>query len=304
MLRPLALSAVLLAAGPVLAAPPAPAPVQAEPYGPEITVHFAGGTLGDYVEAVRKACGVPVNVVVDARALAFRMSELHLSAVALSAALEAIPTAVLNDPSQVVVSRIRDQNGGVVFTVQFAGDKDAQSETLVLNLNPLQEDAPADDKASRPTTVDPEFLVKTCRKALDAGFPGMPEATLAYDAGSGLLFVRGTPEQVKTVKAVAVALGAVAQEPQCFTASLRNLINDFDRRKGQTEVTLSDGDVVAAIKKAVAAAGNQLAVVQYDKDAQLLTVKGTARQVELAKLALTEIEEGIAKERTYRHSIP
>ena len=269
-----------------------------EPVGPEISLHFKGGTLAQYLEEVRKACPSPLNIVPDARALEFQLHDAELLHIAVSAALEVIPTLAVNEPSQLRIDRIFDQNNAVIYTVTFIGDKAAQSETLVLSLNLLVEDPSL--RKDRPMAISPDFFQKAVGAMLETGYRGTALVEMEYDAASGIFTARGTPQQIRAIREVAAALGVGPKEALLCCISLASLV----RRNGQTEPALDASTVVKAVREYVAKSGYPVIDLDYDPNTYLLTARGTPKQIEAIHAVVNALGQIPQQVKASKHAEP
>lgn len=190
---------------------PQPAPIVLDE--PVITLDFRGGTVREYVDALRAASiGKPVNVVVSSAAEAVKLAPIQLNSVMLSDAVEAIQTAAGSRVGMWTIGRVSGGRGqlpeGVVPTYgvdympvpvnNHLQHENATPSVAVFSLSDLvspvsqggaglngQMVLTAVEGAAEMATVDP-----------------IGPAVIRFHQDSSLLIVRGVENQREAVRAV------------------------------------------------------------------------------------------------------
>jgi hypothetical protein len=242
MTSPLAvLSAAILAAvltpGAKAQAAPSPQPppataTTADPLAaapvPRISLRFAGGTLAEFVAAVR-AAGTGINVVSSSLADRVPVPAVTLTDVAVDEALRAVGD-VVPGTFRVKVDGDRQPKGKPVFSIAVAEAPRGPTATAIGPNGMVTGDEPFRivkvfslrelTRSADGGGIDKVALASTTvLSAVEAGLgigggAKEPTADLRYHEDSGLLFVRGTPEQTGLVHEV-----------------LRNLTEDVQRMR-------------------------------------------------------------------------
>ena len=178
-----------------------------------ISVDFRGGPVSAYVEMLKAACKPrPVNVVLAGSAGKQVMSAVSLEGASLAAAMQAIPAASVSGPDAWRVKRLADVLAGEeagdtrdvapVYQVMFVEARNdpfrAPWVMEVFSMRGVVEGAAAgqaaDDRIASALTA-----VETALQ-MDAQRTAAPE--MKFHKESGLLIVRGAPEDVAAVKEV------------------------------------------------------------------------------------------------------
>jgi hypothetical protein len=183
-------------------------PAQADPHsGPQteqtVTVSFSGGTLADFVAAVRGA-GNGLNILAPSEASKVGpLPAITLVNAPVSSALEAVTTIVDRSRFDVVVHTMRNgPPNQTVYSVRVSVAPSAEPRPLeprqvkVFSLRGLT-DSPG--KKAEGTMLP----TQTVLTAIDTGLALATEEgdtpVLKYHTDSGLLFVRGTAAQLAVV---------------------------------------------------------------------------------------------------------
>ena len=226
------LAALVLEAAPRTAAGQAPAlqaPVSPalRPEEPVIAVSFPGGTVAEYLEAVKRSAGdlAEVNVVLDGEAAGSAMPPAELRKVRVEDAIHLIPaiarsgsgqplefTEVAREPTPVYVLRVETAPGkpppggspGADFGAMASpgGSPAVQNGGLKLDVFSLRSlIEPGHGAAEDARRLTAETILSALEQALAEANQGSP-ASLKYHAESYLLMVRGTPAQLEVVRQV------------------------------------------------------------------------------------------------------
>jgi len=195
------------------AAPPRQTP-SLPPDDTLVTLDFKGGTIGDYVEAIRAATGAtPVNILFNEETAKLSMYPVRLTNASVWSALSAVERySNLDDGrmSDVRVNRPSTPPPGGVPTYAivsqanpaFPGAGRSRQEMTVLSLNPII-GLPANSKADQPHKFDAKAVLSAVESAV--GLVSPPEAkppVLKFHEASGLLFVKGDDMQLRAAKEV------------------------------------------------------------------------------------------------------
>jgi len=249
---------------------PAPAP-SASPFGGKsreaktFDVTFGGGTLEQYIEALRAASkDEPVNVMMAEDVRNVRIPKLSLKGVSVFTAIRALERIKGSSGGLVMVTEHRNEGNDVIYSVFAHGSGVPQQpgggsgSRLVLSLSNL---VPADlDAAKREERLS--VVLSAIEAALRLGRPEGAEApAVALHKESGLLMVLGSAEDRQTVQSVLVELLEAQQGSGSFQSrtielthassadairAVRDVIPEADRGlgasltlKAETPTTLS-----------------------------------------------------------------
>lgn len=291
--------------------------------GPLINVEFAGGTVAEFIEALRKAAAPePVNAVVSEPASKVTLAPIRLRKVALETAVQSIETAA-GDAGGWRISRVRLERRdrdplegeSPVFSVQFEPRKrppdlrtDA-GEKPVIQVYSLRD--VTDPKPGDPPGVllvqKPETVLTAIRSAIElSGGDGSSAPEIKYHQDSGLLIVRGTAEQTGLISQALDTLASDVRQRRSAALqmgvsgnSVADMRAQMDKAalmamKQQAEARRA-GEALARIKQqAAAGAVSTEEVAAAEARAQNTEIEAQVAQVEVARLAerLRSLEEG------------
>lgn len=216
-------AAVLTAlCGLALAGPVSPAPAQSPPALPArfdrgdwlsatVTIAFPGGTVGEYLAALRAAAGeMPINVAFTGGVEELAMPPVSFRGVQLDTAIRAIANLAAPRGGRVRVQGSGDQQppgfgvGAPMFVVSLERPREAdgiETVTRVMSLAVLT--PPRADPASGLTA---DIALSAVEAALQADRTAGTPADIRFHKDSGLLFVTGTPGQCGLVEEVLARL--------------------------------------------------------------------------------------------------
>ncbi len=178
---------------------------------PLYTVKFDGGTVQEYLEALRAGSNnAPLNVTCAKELLRERIDAINLEQVSLMTALNAIGAAS-NDPMvhwdvQPLDTGMIESSSGAMRAfklVQQRGDSKwlRGSEVKTFSLREYVGEARGDEAVKRATT-----LISAAEAALGIDDKGEPTWVVKFHPDSGLLIVRGTPDDLAVVSQVVAQL--------------------------------------------------------------------------------------------------
>ncbi|GJQ31097.1 MAG: hypothetical protein HBSAPP03_29810 [Phycisphaerae bacterium] len=298
------LGTILLASGtgvaqspPDGATTPSPA-ITTESPGPILTVDFQGGTVAEYVAALRAATGKePVNVILSREAAAVTLAGISLRSVSLDVAIQAVEPAAGAAQGRFAIRRItplaRSASGGApVYSVDYKANEPplpiSGRTTPSTGMTPMSSEELAvfslRDVTEGDGAVRTETVLTAVQAALElsaAADASPPE--LKYHQDSGLLIVRGSNRQRS---AVAESIAAMKKDLE-------------RRRRDQREHAVAPEELIER-KMMLAQAEAELAARQADMNlaekllsqTRELAAAGSAPQRELV-----EAEATLAKRR-------
>lgn len=186
---------------------------KAEPQGPRVTLNFPGGTVLEYVKAIQKAAEPTViNAMVSADAAKLRVPAVEFKQVAVSSAIEALPMAAQNETAAAVLEvRAVGQawDGSGIYSISarqtvFGAPGQAMltpgkapEHVEVFSMRDLVEPPPGAPAGAGGTTV--ETILMAVDTAIGLHSDG-EKPQVKFHKDSGVLIVRGTQEQIRTVK--------------------------------------------------------------------------------------------------------
>jgi|GEM_PF-3057926 len=171
---------------------------------PAINIDFPGGTLREYVAVLRDVTKPNVvNVVAPETVLKLRLGEVSLREVAVKTAVESVEWA-MEPRGTIQVQQIGPNAFGLMSNRRSANTIEANATPAgpviqVLSLRELTDPLPSDLPQSR-VTVEPDVVLTAVRTAIESS--NGEAAELKFHSDSGLLIVRGTPDQVQTAETV------------------------------------------------------------------------------------------------------
>lgn len=182
-----------------------------------VTLDFKGGTIADYVNAIRAAAGPkPVNVLFDEETANLPMYMVRLTNASVWSALGAVERNTRNEEGQIVQVRIGrptpPPTGGIP-TYSISSDvsrmspiENRRQEVVVLSLNPII-GLPSVTKDKAISTIDAKSVLSAIELAVSlVSAPKAVPPVLQFHEASGLLFVRGDLAQQRAAKEVIARL--------------------------------------------------------------------------------------------------
>lgn len=163
--------------------------------GPVLTLRFPGGTVAEYLAALRAASpSTPINVAAAPDALVLKVPETSLANVTLETALQAIAATSFQQGHR----RLFVENLGGAFSSDSAyaliatpaRTASAVSDFQVLSLRDLTESG----------GMKVETVLTAIESALGLVDPDAPAPVTKFHKDSGLLMLRGTPPQLSAVE--------------------------------------------------------------------------------------------------------
>lgn len=183
----------------------------AGPTTPLYTVKFDGGTVQEYLEALRGGSnGAPLNVTCAKELLREKIDAINLEQVSLMTALNAIGAAC-NDPMvqwQVVPldnGSMESASGAMRAFKLVQNRADSKwlrgAEVKTFSLREYVGQTRGEEAVKRATT-----LISAAEAALEIDDKGEPTWAVKFHPDSGLLIVRGTPDDLAVVTQVVAQL--------------------------------------------------------------------------------------------------
>ncbi len=171
--------------------------------GYRVDLKFPGGTLTDFIEAMRKAASpAPFNVLKTGEGVEPVVPPCEFQDVTITNAVSAAAKIDRN----IRLSIIQEDEGAPVYVFAYGGSGGSRSGSLqsdVLSLRGILDAAPNDPQEVKVTMTSDTVLSAVQQGALsDADEEGARPATIRYHEESELLFVRGTHDQIETIRRV------------------------------------------------------------------------------------------------------
>ncbi|MGH7243512.1 MAG: hypothetical protein ACREJD_08865 [Phycisphaerales bacterium] len=182
-----------------------------------VTLDFKGGTIGDYINAIRAAAGSkPVNVLYNDETAALPMSAVRLTNASLWSALGAAERTTQNEEGQTLQVRLGRPTpipAGGVPTYSIVSDvsrlppmENRRQEVIVLSLNPII-GLPGSSKENDRSNLQAKSVLSAIELAVSlVSAPNTPPPKLQFHEASGLLFVKGDLVQQRAAKEVIARL--------------------------------------------------------------------------------------------------
>jgi len=191
-----------------------------------VSVNFPGGTIGQYVEALRKAStGGTANIVVSDRSSKVPISAISLKGVDIGVAVSAIPAAYSGARGVWHIEPVLPNGmprmgnydpASVTYSVDFETVSDFQTGELkveAFSLGRLLNPAGSAKPESNPEVV--LTAIEAGLHLLIGNTDRQPE--LKFHPDSSLLFVRGTSDEVLLVKSIISRMTEEAVRRQAIT---------------------------------------------------------------------------------------
>ncbi|MBN8598646.1 MAG: hypothetical protein J0L78_13330 [Planctomycetes bacterium] len=182
-----------------------------------ITLDFRGGTIGDYVNAIRSAAGAkPVNVLFNEETAGLPMYMVRLTNASVWSALGAVERNTIDEDGQslqVRIGRSTTPPPGGVPTYSISSDisrmpsrQSQQQQVIVLSLNPII-GLPGRAKDQTASNLEAKSVLSAIELAVSLiSAPNTPPPVLQFHEPSGLLFVKGDAHQQRAAKEVIARL--------------------------------------------------------------------------------------------------
>lgn len=270
--------------------------------GPIVSVDFLGGTVADYVDALRGAAAGPdtaaVNVAVSKRAATVELPPVQLRSVTLHTALRAATYAAeLPDGAELKVDAMPYWDNGAgpavaAFALTVSEPRSPQTGGHAAQPSPtdsiLRVMSLRDLVATGPESsgLPLESVLTAVQAALDlARVEGTPAPSMKFHEESFLLIVRGRPEQVQAVEQVVAELTKSVQR-------YRALDLDLQRKQLTLELELERAEGRMSLAKI-----KHDAARERERQLQELAEQGRVSNLELQE-AQTARSEAYIAERT------
>ncbi|MCG3122677.1 MAG: hypothetical protein GIKADHBN_01070 [Phycisphaerales bacterium] len=167
---------------------------------PRINFKFPGGTLTDFVEALKAASAPhPCNVMVSGQGEPPRIPAFEFQDVAVSTAAAA---AARSDSRHIAMAVVQEDEGAPVYVFEYRTDDGGGrgQQTEVLSLRSLLDAEPGDPDGVAVTMTADTVLSALQHATGVADSNTSNPALIKFHEESSLLFVRGTPVQLETVR--------------------------------------------------------------------------------------------------------
>jgi len=274
-----------------------------EPRFCAITVEFSGGTVLQYVQALKEACKPhPVNVVLSESAATDRLAPISLRAVSLAAAMQAIPAASSSGVNSWQIVRLMDALPGEtavqdnalaapVYQVYRApARKDSGQQRVIMEVFSVQRivgresDAAAAEKRVAAVLTAAETALR-----MDDHHATAPE--MKFHKESGLLIVRGEQEDVMAVKDVIERMSDDSGKAAEEAARRESVARQIEIGIRKAELNVKNAQSQLDLSKAKLGQVEQLAAKGAVSSTEALEMKAEVdRRAAAHELAVLEFE--------------
>jgi hypothetical protein len=256
-----------------------------------LSVDFPGGTVGQYIDALKKAAGRnAVNVVASRQAMEVPVAPISLRDISLYAALSAVQGAGgreirwdvrplgLSPSKNAEAWALEMQPTGQVAQMGPAQRSQPEGGIRVFSLRDLTEPLPGDPPGVA-LTKSPEIVLTAVRAALDlAGNQGGDPPEMKFHEDSGLLIVHGNNEQI----------GAVMQ-------TLDQMKDDIRRRRDAAKLSMQPRVDVDEVRSQMEKEKVHLNQAQRDLDRTSRALEMGRKLVDSGQMSAVELSDVEAK---------
>lgn len=268
-----------------------------------ITVEFSGGTVAEYVVALKEACKPnPVNVVLSEGAAADKLAPISLRQASLAAAMQAIPAASASGVNAWQIMRLMDALPGedaagdsketapVYQVYRSPGKRDAGPSRVIMEVFSVQKIV---GRETDPVATEKRIaaVLTAAETTLNMGRGGRAMPEMKFHKESGLLIVRGEQDDVMAVKDVIERMsddsGRAADEATRRETVARQMQINVAKAELAAKTTRSQLELAQAklgqVEKLVAA-GNESTTVALEMKAEV------DRRAAALEMAMLEVE--------------
>lgn len=198
--------------------------------GSRVNLKFPGGTLTDFIEALRKAASpAPFNVLKTGEGVEPLIPPCEFQDVTITNAV----SAAAKVDRKIRLSIIQEDEGAPVYVFSYGGNsgsRDSSMQTDVLSLRGVLDAAPNDPQDVKVTMTSDTVLAAVQQGAMtDADEDGTRPAMIRFHEESELLFVRGTHDQIETIRRVVSLMESDVQRK-------RNMYDTSAARRASTDI--------------------------------------------------------------------
>ena len=213
---------------------------------PEVTINFKGGTVADFIAAIRAAAKPnPVNITTSEDAARTPLPAIQLDRVPIGTAVSAIEFVVQRDNrSHWYINRIPG-SGTPAYAVHVTRNRpdnplsgEAPRHLRVFSVRELIE-PPADEPGARALPIDTVLTAVQQTLAL-AG--GAPEPDIKFHEDSSLLLIHAAPDQVSAVSELIEQMRDDLRKQRSFEHSARERRRETGFMLRRAELNASTAD--------------------------------------------------------------
>lgn len=269
----------------------------------QVSVNFPGGTIGQYIEALRKASpGGVANIVASDRSSKVPISAINLKSVEIGVAVGAIPAAYsgprgawhIEPVLPAGYQRTGVDSSSLTYSVDFETLSDFRRDDLKVEsfslgrlLNPTGSSKPDSDPKVVLTAIDTGLHLLIAE--------GDPQPELKFHPDSTLLFVRGTSAEVDLVKSVisrmseeAVRRMAVTQRrlraEQVRNLQVKEATLRIQVKEMEFQAVASELEATKAQMQAGTASATEMARMQLEYNRAKMNIEMAKIELERAQL--------------------
>ncbi|MBX3375553.1 MAG: hypothetical protein KF678_00950 [Phycisphaeraceae bacterium] len=223
---------------------------------PFVSIDFAGGTVANYVDALRKT-GRAVNIVVSERAAKQQLGTVSLNRVTVGVAVYAIHAAAASGAGQWRIDPISPYPATAVRTAGLATPEPEAYSVDFLPLGNRGQDVVVESYSlmriikpdGKTDGVDPKVVltaIETGLKLLNEGAEQAPD--LKFHPDSGLLFVRGSSADVRLVGSIVIRMmdDARARSQAQQRRERESALREIAIKEARIEIELREVELQAA----------------------------------------------------------
>lgn len=277
----------------VLKAKPEPRRADAAPLS-TVTINFQGGTIKDYLDALRKVSDPPANVVASESVMDVHIGEISFRNVDTQTAVMALRW--VTEPSVIMVEKVGPE-AYAVFSAHTPFAHAAETTTEVMSIRDLIEPLPGELPGEKQTST-PDIVLTAIRTALTT-IEGNA-ADIKFHPDSGLVIVHGSQEQIVTAKNVVDRMtgdvarrrsrGSKTSAARTYQIESEVLSKKKAHLSDQVNRVAAELEAAQAQREKARAEGNQDNIGRFDRQIVLGEERLEQTRRELAATELSYVE--------------
>jgi hypothetical protein len=205
------------------------------PQAPALSVEFPGGTVNEYIAALKAAAGAtPVNAVISGDAGDRILPRISLRSVTVSTAISAIEAAAGSADGRWSIQPIGGGPGGAYAIAVDADRNNGGRGSQLFEVHSIQQLIQGEG------AMPAEVVLSAVEASLERAPDGRPRAEIRFHKDSGLLLVRGRDRDVLGVRQVVQTLtnesGRKAKDTARARAQVAHRTADLRRAELRVQV--------------------------------------------------------------------